>query len=334
MKSILAITFVLLYRMFVSAVCVGEEENPPQNKKLFDGVVAFVDNYPITVGDVLTAMEPIRRQLERRTPDNTLTQQLQRLWTDTLEALIDQRLIINRYEKSDAKLPEWAVQQRMEEIVRKSFNGDWHKLLTELNKEQLTLDQWKTMLREQMIVSSMRAMFVEHSLVAPPSYVKKRYSSIAEKYSKSEQVKIRMIELHPDQPEKETVQKLIDEIMTKLASGEKFSDLAKSYSDGTRAKDGGDWGWIEIAELTPELGKVISALKINEVSQPVRIGNSFFIVKLENRREGQSALSLSETKQKVEREVRAELALQRYKDWITALRSQAYIKVFDIKTVP
>jgi peptidyl-prolyl cis-trans isomerase SurA len=180
-------------------------------------------------------------------------------------------------------------------------------------------------------------MFVERSVVVSPSYLsylQTKYSSIAEKLSKSEQVKIRMIELHPDQSELGSIQRRIDEIMAKLASGEDFSNVARAYSDGTRAKDGGDWGWIEISDLAPELVTVISALKPNEISKPVRIGNSFFIVKLENRRKEQELPSLSEIKQRVEKEARAELVLKRYQDWITALRAQAYIKVFDIKPVP
>jgi peptidyl-prolyl cis-trans isomerase SurA len=332
MKNLLIAIFVF-FQIFVCVICTGEE-NAPQQRKFFDGVAGFVNTYPVTVGDVLVAMEPIKRQLERRIADNTFTQQVQRLWRDTLEGLIDQRLIINTYEKMGAKLPERIVQQKIEDIVRQSFGGDWNKLLAELNREHLSFEQWKTRLREQMIVANMRAMFVERSVVVSPSYLQTKYSSIAEKLSKSEQVKIRMIELHPDQSELGSIQKRIDEIMAKLASGEDFSNVARAYSDGTRAKDGGDWGWIEISDLAPELVTVISALKPNEISKPVRIGNSFFIVKLENRRKEQELPSLSEIKQRVEKEARAELVLKRYQDWITALRAQAYIKVFDIKPVP
>src|SRR2546426_1096536 len=58
-----------------------------------------------------------------------------------------------------------------------------------------------------------------------------------------------------------------EEIVAKLDGGAKFEDMAKLYSEGKEAKEGGDWGWIGKDVLRKELNEVAFTLKPGEHSR-------------------------------------------------------------------
>ncbi|HUY04203.1 MAG TPA: peptidylprolyl isomerase, partial [Rhodocyclaceae bacterium] len=63
--------------------------------------------------------------------------------------------------------------------------------------------------------------------------------------------------------------KLLD-IRERLEHGADFAELARLYSNDLSAAKGGDLGWLYPGDTVPEFQRAMDALKINEISQPVR----------------------------------------------------------------
>ena len=83
----------------------------------------------------------------------------------------------------------------------------------------------------------------------------------------------------------ETKQDAID-LIQQLKAGDDFGTLARRFSkDGTASK-GGDLGYARLDMLAPEIGSVMFALGLGQVTEfPVRSSNSWFIIKVEGRRQ-------------------------------------------------
>lgn len=83
----------------------------------------------------------------------------------------------------------------------------------------------------------------------------------------------------------DTKQEATDLILP-LQGGEDFGTVARKFSkDGTAGK-GGDLGYARLDMLAPEIGAVIFSLALGQTTAfPVRSGNSWFIVKVEGRRQ-------------------------------------------------
>ena len=60
--------------------------------------------------------------------------------------------------------------------------------------------------------------------------------------------------------------------------------MAASYSSGQNALEGGSLGWRTSAELPSLFAKVIDGLKVGDISDPVRSGAGFHILKLADKR--------------------------------------------------
>ncbi|WP_445486571.1 peptidylprolyl isomerase [Niallia sp. 03133] len=81
-------------------------------------------------------------------------------------------------------------------------------------------------------------------------------------------------------------EKTAKEVKKKLDNGDKFEDLAKEYSkDPGSAEKGGDLGWFGANAMVPEFEKAAYALKVNEISNPVKTDNGFHIIQVTDKKE-------------------------------------------------
>ncbi len=141
---------------------------------------------------------------------------------------------------------------------------------TEEYKRRLALYQAKA-LRDAYFFQKIRPMVTEDD-------IRKAYEEEAAKLQQTERARARMILVATEQE--------ANDILARLAKGEKFEDLAKQYSlDGSKDY-GGDLGYFTAAEMVPEFSKAVFALKVGETSQPVKTDFGWHIIRLEDLKQG------------------------------------------------
>jgi len=74
----------------------------------------------------------------------------------------------------------------------------------------------------------------------------------------------------------------LTKLAAELKTAERFSELAKTYSDDLMsAKQGGDLGWSKLSDLEPSISSVVSKLtKAGEITAPIRTQAGYEILKL------------------------------------------------------
>ncbi len=81
-------------------------------------------------------------------------------------------------------------------------------------------------------------------------------------------------------------EKLANDIVKQLRAGADFGTMVAKYSDDKESKAaGGDFGvpFKATSSFAPEIKKVVFGLKPGEISDPLRQGNSFYIIRAETR---------------------------------------------------
>jgi peptidyl-prolyl cis-trans isomerase SurA len=117
-----------------------------------------------------------------------------------------------------------------------------------------------------------------------------------------------------------------DEAMAKLKAGVKWQDVAKQYSSGPTAQEGGDLGFFKRGLLDKSLEDKTFALKEGETTDVVRTKQGFVILKvLEHSPAGVPPLNKMENRiQEVLYYQKIDPALRQY---LTKLREDAYIDI-------
>jgi peptidyl-prolyl cis-trans isomerase C len=146
--------------------------------------------------------------------------------------------------------------------------------------------------------------------------VKAAYDKEAAKVKVSERVRARHILV---QTEKEA-----KEVLARLNKGEKFEDIAKQVSlDGSKDY-GGDLGYFSAEEMVPEFSKAAFALKIGDISEPVKTDYGWHVIKVEDRKQGGA-----QPFDQVKSGIKAVLMRKKVQDVVSELRKQAKIDIVD-----
>lgn len=94
-----------------------------------------------------------------------------------------------------------------------------------------------------------------------------------------------LIAIDEDTNEEDALETILN-VQERLAS-ESFETLAKEFSDDPGSADlGGDLGWAEPGLFVPEFDKVLFALEVNELSEPVKTEFGYHLIRLDELKEG------------------------------------------------
>ncbi len=110
----------------------------------------------------------------------------------------------------------------------------------------------------------------------------------------------------------------------RIAEGANFAELARLNSDDpASAQRGGELGWTVPGDLVPEFERAMNALKIGELSEPVRSPFGYHIIQVEERR----TADLSADRKRIEarRVLRDRRADEAYQEWLRQLRDRSYV---------
>ena len=121
--------------------------------------------------------------------------------------------------------------------------------------------------------------------------------------------------------------KLAEEILSKLDAGDSFESMARVYSEGKEAKEGGDWGWIGRDILRKELNEIAFSLKPGQHSRVIETAEGYYIVEVDDVKPAHTT-PLAEVRDNIENTLLQQQRAQMQEQWVKDLRARAYIRLF------
>jgi len=293
-----------------------------------DGVVARVDGQAITMGDVLVALQPLQQKLRTEYEGRELMAKIKAAYADMLDTLVEQRLILSAYDRQENKLPDWVVTERVNKIVHDMFGGDRGKFLSTLAKDGLTVEEWREQVRDHITVTFMRGAAVDRNVRVSPAEVRRAYQQDIKKYSQAGKVKIRVLVIEkPGTPaEDREARRWIGNLRRFAVAGVDFAKIAGKMSEGDKAADGGDWGWVEPDMLRAELAGPASRLAAGETSEVIETPGEFYLVHVEERQEA-TVRPFAEARPGIAARLRDQATETLYMRWIAALRDKSCVQL-------
>ena len=142
-----------------------------------------------------------------------------------------------------------------------------------------------------------------------------------------EEVRLRTILIKPDNNRGGDAGALdiMRDIMKRLKEGGGFEGLAKEYSNGPGAEDGGLMGYVKKGDLMPQIEEIVFNLKEGEMTGIIKSPLGYHVFKVDEKKV-RRARDLVEVRQDIEEFLYREKASQRLKGWIDTLAKSAYIE--------
>lgn len=112
------------------------------------------------------------------------------------------------------------------------------------------------------------------------------YNKHKDDYKVDNRVSVDYVEFskEPTEDDWALIKKDADDIKDLIDNGEDFAEMAISYSEGPSASKGGDLGWFKKGQMVAPFDSAVFAMKVGEVSQPVRTKFGWHIIKLMDKR--------------------------------------------------
>jgi parvulin-like peptidyl-prolyl isomerase len=294
-----------------------------------EGVMAVVNDTVITRTEVMDFISPAVVALTRDYADKPemFEQKLADAVRDGLEQLIERQLILHDFDVEGYKLPESVVDELVQENIRARF-GDRVTLMKTLQAQGMTFEKFRKDVREQYIITALRAKNIsQEKVIISPYKVETYYLAHQDGFKVEDEVKLRMIVLNKTLGSDTDTRRMADEILGKIKEGATFQEMASVYSQGSQRSQGGDWGWVERSVLRKELATVAFALKPGQVSGVVETPEACYLMLVEQKRPAH-VKPLSEVRDDIETTLRTQEQKQLEQQWMDKLKRQSFIRTF------
>lgn len=258
--------------------------------KPLDRVVAVVDNDVIMQSQLDRRLQEVQQNLAKRGGEQPPREALA---PQVLERLIVENLQLQIGERSGIRIGDEELNQAMATIAQRN-KLTLEQFRAALTRDGLSYDEAREQVRREMIISRVRQRRVAERIQVSDQEVENFLASDLGKLQLSEEfhlanILIPLSEGASAQEIQEAGRKAV-EIYNQLGRGADFGRLAAAHSAGENALEGGEIGWRKAAQLPPPFDSMIGALSVGQVTEPVRTPAGFILIKLVDKRGGDSGL--------------------------------------------
>jgi peptidyl-prolyl cis-trans isomerase SurA len=292
---------------------------------LLDRVVATVNDEVITWSELMSAIMLEGRALLDKAAAEERKKQIKELERPYLEELINLRLQLQAARKMRLSVGEAEIDASIAEI-RSKYNLTDESLKASLEAEGLTMNEYRSRLREQILLQKTVNFAVQSKIVITDNSIEKHYRQNKETYAEKESLKIRQIFFRDpeDASARSALLTRAEVIARDIRDGKDFSELAREFSEGPEKEFGGDLGYLKLGSALKEVEDAALALKIGEVSRPFWSPAGLHIIKLEDRR-GDGGIDT--VRDRIREKLFQEVFQSKYRHWRAGLREKAYIEI-------
>jgi len=276
----------LLFLILTAATLFAQTNDGPLITAI-DGYAAQVGSTIITYGEIRENVAPFMPQLLQQYKGDELAQQIQNLYLETREALIEETLIKEETRELGLALPPSAIDEEVNRLIRERFNDDRTLLTRALAARRMTFEEWREGVADQITLRVYYSQEVTRRASVSTEALRTAYEENKESLLIPFNVKFRAILINKgNTAEDRAVKKQqVEDVLKKLRDGADFSETAKEVSEGIRADDGGAFPWSDPKDIREELRPALYAVATGKISDLIETDDEFYIIKVEKRRE-------------------------------------------------
>lgn len=290
----------------------------PVSAEVVDRIVAVVNQDIITLVQLEQSITPIKKNILASDQTQEQKQQMMRQAEQRiLQQLIERALTRQEAVKYNINVLDQDVDQAVENV--KQSNGlSQTALVNALESEGLTYDAYREKVRQDILQSMLISRAVRSKVIVTDEEIKAYYDANISQFQGVQKHKLCNLLLDDENK--------IKEIKSRVEGGESFKELAKQFSMGSNAADGGELGLFDINNFNEMIKNAVKDLKIGEVSGVIPTGQGFQLVFVEDIMMADGK-TVEDARDQIHSILYKKQVEEKFKQWMTSLKENAHVKI-------
>ncbi len=295
-------------------------------------IIARINNQIITLSEFQRQREQMMNDVKQHggSPTDPAVQEAEK---NVLRDLIDQQLLIQKGQDLGISAETETV-KKLDELRKQMHLDTMEELEKAAQQQGVSFEEYKQTVKNQIITEQVIQREVGAKVQITQEEEKQFYEQHKGELEQPETVRLSEILIAPaaekgQQPTPEAIaaaEAKAQQALAEIKGGAKFEDVAKKYSNGPTAPDGGDLGMFKRGMLAKELEDKTFSLKEGETTDIIRAKEGMLILKVAEHH----AAGLPTLKQ-VEPQIQQAIYMTKLqptlREYLTKLREDAFIYV-------
>lgn len=316
---------VIVMMATVLPALAGEEASPSVEST---EKAADVNGTVILMAEINKEIENARHQYERMGQpfDDSKVPELQNM---ILDRMIDMELLYQESEKKGLTIDDEEANVELAQIIQRFPSEE------EFNKQMAHSGQSKEDLKKNIMrgkaIENLIEKEVGDKIVITEEDVKGYYDNNQNYFVQPEQIKashiLIKVEPNAEEAKKTAAMQKIKEVEKKIDEGGDFAELAKEYSEGPSAPNGGDLGFFSRGQMVPPFEEAAFALEVGQVSKPVETRFGYHLIKVYDKKPG-STTPFEDVKERIQQFLKSQKMNEAVLQYIAKLKEEAKVERF------
>jgi peptidyl-prolyl cis-trans isomerase SurA len=296
------------------------------NGTVVEDVIVHVNDQIISRSDVERAVQQLAQENQQ---NNASPAEVADRQKNMLRDMIDQQLLLSRAKELNLNVDAEVI-RRLDDIRKQNHMDTMEDLEKAARSQGISFEDFKAQIRNSILTQQVVRDEVGRRLQMTQTQEQAYYDAHKQEFAQPEQIRLSEILIPTAADANEAVvaqaQTKADEVAAKLKSGDKFEDLAKTYSGGQTAGQGGDLGMYKRGALAKVLEDQTFDLKAGESTAPIRTRQGFVILRV-TEHPAAGVPPLKDVEQQVEEAMYSEQMQPALRAYLTKLREDSYVEI-------
>jgi peptidyl-prolyl cis-trans isomerase SurA len=298
---------------------------------IVERVVAVVGDKAILLSDLFQRAKPYQMQVYRSAPEGaSRNAALSQLYRQLLEKLVDEELQGREAVRANITVTAEEIEKAVE-FSAKQNEVTVQQLFEEAQKNGLGVAEYRQEMRRQLLDAKMLNLRVQGRLRVGEDDMRNAYKRLAQEERKKLEFRAAWIrfQIPPGSGPSgvATARDTATQIAARARAGADFAELARTYSsDAVTREGGGLLASMQPGELPEDVDTALLAIEPGEITDPIRLGDAWLVLKLVERAESQMP-EFEKAKPQLQSRVYSEKMEAARRQWLDSLRKRTHVDI-------
>ena len=297
---------------------------PAAKATVVERIVATVGERAILLSDLRARAEPFLLQVQQGVPAGPQRNAaISQVYKAVLQKIVDEELLEKAALQNKVTVTPVEIDEALKRVAKQN-NLTVEQVLSEAERAGMKESKYREELRRQLLEAKLLNVRLQGRIRITEVDLQSAYRKLEQEERQQLGVTLSWIVIRGANRTPAEARKLADAAAAR-ARTEDFAAVARSTSEDAATRDrGGALAKVQPSQLPPDIARSAAALAVGQVSQPIRSGADFVVIKVVER-DPSSLPDFESAKRELSERVYMDKMAQARRSWLDNLRRQQHV---------